>query len=120
MRSSGGRRRDGRFLPTTSQSRTCGRKASSSSTRSGVSARLDRSGWAARIPFEAIDRFAERSGIQSGSEFGRFERMIRSLDDEYLSRRQPKGRGEATNTASMKDAGAALGLLQGLAEKGEG
>ncbi|PZQ13747.1 MAG: hypothetical protein DI565_14045 [Ancylobacter novellus] len=68
------------------------------------------------IPFEAVDRFAERSGIQSGSEFDRFERIIRSLNDEYLSRRQPKGRGEATNTASMKDAGGVLAVPHRHAE----
>ena len=75
-----------------------------------------------RIPFEAIDRFADRAGLASGLEFDRFERMIRAMDDEFLDRRKPKDKGEIANAVSTKDAGGVRDLLQrvfGGAEKGE-
>ncbi|HVI27625.1 MAG TPA: hypothetical protein VM780_03085 [Hansschlegelia sp.] len=72
------------------------------------------------IPFEAIERFAARAGIVEVEEFDRFERLIRSMDDEYRARRRPKGKGEAGNTVSMKDGGGVLALLQRIAGKAEG
>jgi hypothetical protein len=70
------------------------------------------------IPFEAIERFAARAGIDDVDEFDRFERLIRDLDGEYLDRRRPKAKGEAGNLTSMKDGAAVFGLLQRLAERG--
>ncbi|WP_020178089.1 hypothetical protein [Methylopila sp. M107] len=73
-----------------------------------------------RIPFEAIDRFADRAGMVASEEFDRFERMIRAMDDEFLERRRPKGKDAPDHVASMKDGAAVVGLLQRLAERAGG
>ncbi|GBD48102.1 hypothetical protein METY_1315 [Methylopila sp. Yamaguchi] len=73
-----------------------------------------------RIPFEAIDRFAIRSGIATTHEFDRFERMIRAMDDEFLERRKPKGKDDIGGAVSIKDGAAIRDLLTKIAEKMEG
>ncbi|WP_428981378.1 phage tail assembly chaperone [Methylopila jiangsuensis] len=68
------------------------------------------------IPFEAIDAFARRWRIW-GSEFDRFERMIRALDSEHLTKRSA-GKDDPQNLTSMKDAAGLRALLQSVGSKG--
>lgn len=45
------------------------------------------------IPFGAIDRYADRYGIEGVDEFDAFRELIRAMDDAYLSwsaKRKPK------------------------------
>lgn len=42
-------------------------------------------GGAGFIPFEAVDRYAERHGIDDPDEFDEFTRLIRALDEAYVA-----------------------------------
>ncbi len=44
------------------------------------------------IPFEAIDRWAQRFGPHDETEFDEFLTMIRALDGVYLEHSMPKGK----------------------------
>ncbi|WP_185982979.1 phage tail assembly chaperone [Aureimonas mangrovi] len=41
------------------------------------------------IPFTSIDRYASRFGFDDANEFDRLLRMIRAMDQEYLSNKRP-------------------------------
>lgn len=47
------------------------------------------------IPWSAIDRYAERYGIDDLDEFERFRRFIRGQDRVYLERAAEEAKGKA-------------------------
>lgn len=47
------------------------------------------------IPWDAIDRYAERHGIADEEDYEDFVDMVRALDDAYLKHRRDKAEREA-------------------------
>lgn len=69
-----------------------------------------------RIPFSAIDRFADRYGIVDLDEFEHFKAIISEIDGEYLRIRNHK---EDPNhrQVSMSDVAGIKGILNSLKAK---